>query len=695
MTRNRPPVPSLKGQDAFKTDKDVSTNQSPCFSDILEARVSRRDTLRGGLGLAATTIFAGAGLSACDSSSSGSSGGTGGGAASLNFQSVPGSSADAVTVADGYETQVLIPWGTPLNGSMPAFTTDGMGSTNSAADQALQIGANHDGMTYFPLSQSAPSDAGLLVVNHEYSNSTLFPGGARTVDSNGAPTVPDEVRKDMNAHGVSVVEIARDANGMVSLVGGSGFNRRITLNTPMRLSGPAAGSEFTVTAYDNSGMTTRGTVNNCGRGFTPWGTYLTCEENIQGYFITTEANPPRSKDRMGMSATGFGYLWRNVAGDPSEVNGEFARFDTTPSGASAMDDYRNESNCFGWIVEIDPFNPDSNPVKRTAMGRFKHEGCEPGRVVDGQPIAFYMGDDERFDYFYKFVTADAYNADRPNPNMLDNGTLYVARFDEDGTGEWLPLTFGEGPLVSPLFSSQADVLVNARSAADALGATPMDRPEWSTTDPNTGEIYLTLTNNTARDPGDENAANPRADNSHGHIIRMAEMDDNPAATGFSWDLFVFGSNANADPSFNLSGLTLDNEFGSPDGLWFDRRGVLWIQTDNGAPLDSDSNDQMLAVIPAELAGDRTVNPDTQASLRRFFVGPAGCEVTGVDMTPDYKTMFVNIQHPGENWPDGGSSVPRSGTVVVRRTDGGEIGLGSNSQTTAQAVSRRDLFKRFA
>ena len=344
-----------------------------------------------------------------------------------------------------------------------------------------------------------------------------------------------------------------------------------------------------------------------------------------------------------------------------------------PSAAGPTQDYRNEANTYGWIVEINPFDPTSTPIKRTAMGRFRHEGCEPGRIMPGRQIAFYMGDDSRFEYFYKFVTADVFDPDRPNPNMLDNGTLYVARFNDDGSGEWLPLDFATNPALANDFVSQADVLVNARSAADILGATPMDRPEWSTTDPNTGEIYLTLTNNTRRSAGDETEPNPRAPNTHGHIIRLAESGDDPAATAFDWDIFVFGSNANADSAFNISGLDADNEFGSPDGLWFDPRGVLWIQTDNGAPLDFGGNDQMLAVIPAQLPGDRTINPDTQASLRRFFVGPAGCEVTGIDMTPDNRTMFVNIQHPGGSWPaNNGTARPRSATVVIRREDGGEV-----------------------
>lgn len=672
MTNNRPP---FSNRQLLKTEKTQSTSISPSMDEVLAVRLSRRDTLRGGLGLAATTIFAGAGvaaLSGCSSNGSGTATGSGDAISSgLSFNSVAGSTAeDMVAVPEGFSAQILAPWGTPISGSRPAFNGDG---TNTAADQANQMGQNHDGMYYFPLSQSDPSARGLLVMNHEFSNSTLFAGSGRQENADGRPTDVDEVRKEINAHGVAVIEVERDENGQVSLVAGSSFNRRITAASPMRLSGPAAGSSFMVTQFDNSGMTTRGTVNNCARGFTPWGTYLACEENIQGYFITDEATPPRETDRFGINPFGFGYFWSNVAGDPSEDNGEFARFNITPTGASANDDFRNEANTYGWVVEINPFDPTSTPVKRTAMGRFRHEGCEPGRIMPGRQIAFYMGDDSRFEYFYKFVTTDAFDPDRPNPNMLDDGDLYVAKFNDDGSGEWLLLDFASNPALAGDFVSQADVLVNTRTAADILGATPMDRPEWSATDPNTGEIYLTLTNNTRRNAGDETAANPRAPNTHGHVIRLAENDDDPAATGFIWDLFVFGSNANAEPAFNISGLDADNEFGSPDGIWFDGRGVLWIQTDNGAPLDFGGNDQMLAVIPSQLGGDRTVNPDTQASLKRFFVGPAGCEVTGVEMTPDYRTMFVNIQHPGGSWPaNDGSARPRSSTVVITRDDGGEI-----------------------
>ena len=644
----------------------LSRSASPHLNELLEHQVSRRSALRGGLGLASSTFFAGAGVSALSACSESD----GVAPLALKFQSVAGSDApDLLRVPAGYITEILAPWGTPLLSGAPAYAGDG---SNTAADQALQVGTNHDGMHYFPIEGSR---RGLLVVNHEYTNGTLFAGDGRQEDATGAPTDVDEVRKDINAHGLSVMEIVRGDDGRVSLVAGSPFNRRITAATPMAISGPAAGDAKLRTPFSPTGTRTRGTVNNCAYGSTPWNTYLACEENIQGYFITNDANPPRETARMGINADGFGYKWSNVAGDASEDNGEFARWNVSQTGASALDDWRNEANTFGWIVEVDPTDPTSTPVKRTAMGRMRHEGCQPGRVRNGEKVAFYMGDDARFEYFYKFVTADAYNANGNNADMLDRGTLYVAQFNADGTGQWLPLDYANNAALANDFSSQADVLVNTRSAADVLGATPMDRPEWSTTDPLTGEVYLTLTNNTRREAGQENAPNPRASNSHGHVIRIAENGDDPAATSFTWDIFVFGSAASADPSFNISGLDANNEFGSPDGIWFDPRGVLWIQTDNGAPLDygDDPNDQMLAVIPARLDGERVIRPDNQAQLKRFFVGPAGCEVTGIQMTPDYKTMFVIIQHPGGSWPaNDGVSRPRSATVVIRREDGDEI-----------------------
>lgn len=481
----------------------------------------------------------------------------------------------------------------------------------------------------------------------------------------------------------------------------SGFNRRITAATPVSFSGPAAGSEFLVTKYSPDGTRGRGTLNNCGFGWTPWGTYLTCEENFRGYLIDTRGDAiPEDKQRYSINGSGFGYSWSDLAGDASEQDDEFARWNTTPSGETAAEDYRNEANQFGYIVEIDPYDPSSTPVKRTAMGRFAHEGAMPSNLKTGQQIAFYMGDDATDEYCYKYVTAQAWDPAKVSElrnTMLDDGTLYVAVFNEDGSGQWLPLDIDDavsGPILRAAgFTSQAEVCVKTRLAADALGATPMDRPEWSTVDPNSGEIYYTLTNNKGRAEDEVNAANPRPYNAYGHIIKLRENGDNPAATNFSWDIFVFGGPAGGDPKYpdsNLSGLTLDNQFASPDGIWFDHRGVLWIQTDNGGnKVASDTNDQMLAVIPASVSraedSPAVIGEQNQAQIKRFFVGVPDCEVTGVFLTADNKTLFLNVQHPGDGgtvdnptarsaFPYDGSDRPRAAVVVITRTDGGDIAL---------------------
>ena len=689
------------------TSVDNRNNDTSSFSEIFKARMSRRDTLRGSLGFAAVSVFAGAGIAGCsDDDSTGRSLGSGGGSdLSLSFKAVPNNTDDKIVVPEGYEAQTVAPWGAPLLAGAPAFDV-----SNTGADQALQVGDGHDGMYFFPTQMpgdgvlpfpSPVTDAALLCINHEATtNSLLHPNGV-TRDSSGARTVADEVRKEINAHGISVIELMK--SGARWDIVSSGFNRRITAATPVSLSGPAAGTAILQTKYSPDGTTGRGTVNNCGFGWTPWGTYLTCEENIQGYLVDTSVSIPETKQRYGISANGFGYHWNQVAGAASEVNDEFARWDTAATGATAIDDYRNEANQFGYVVEIDPYNPSARPVKRTAMGRFSHEGAIPGLIQTGQQIAFYMGDDARGEYCYKYVTADAWDPARVTElrdRMLDEGMLYVARFNEDGTGTWLALDFDD-PVTGPMlqqagFTSQAEVCVYSRLAADAVGATTMDRPEWSAVDPKTGEIYYTLTNNNDRgDAGEEavNAANPRPDNEYGHIIKVREGNDDPAATTFSWDIFVFGGPSGGDPNYqdsNLSGLTLDNQFASPDGLYFDHRGVLWIQTDNGGnKVATDTNDQMLAVIPANLTKAQgaasVVTPDNQAQIKRFFVGVPDCEITGVFLTEDNKTLFLNVQHPGDSgtpaeptktsaFPYDGSGRPRASVVIVTRTDGGDIAI---------------------
>ena len=390
------------------------------------------------------------------------------------------------------------------------------------------------------------------------------------------------------------------------------------------------------------------------------------------------------------------YKWESAAGDSTEVADEFARFDVTIKGASASDDYRNEASTYGYIVEIDPYNSSTLATKRTALGRFRHEGCAPGLPVAGKPLVWYMGDDSNNEYLYKWVSTAVWDAADANPadrlatgaKYLDQGKLYVARFNADGTGVWLLLDVGTatkaGSTLGALYGDLPGIILNTRGAGDAVGATPMDRPEWTTVNPLNGDVYLTLTNNSARTPEKVDAANPRGPNRHGHIIRWHDSDDQ---LSFTWDIFVFGANAAGTADINRSGLTELNQFASPDGMSFDSRGILWFETDNGETTLTDyTNDQLLAVIPTDLvdaSGKQVpVNAQNQVALRRFFVGPNDCEVTGISFTPDNKTLFVNIQHPG-NWPytdkatdatPAGATVrPRASTVVIQRNDGGEIG----------------------
>lgn len=663
------------------------------MDQVMDRYLSRRSVLRGSLG-AAIAMMAGVGLSGCLDKDSRprppqpQPQPPQPAPLKLSFDSIPGSRTDACVVAAGYSAYVLAPWGTPLNAQANPWQADG---SNSAADQANAVGMHHDGMHFFPLNGS--SEDGLLVVNYEYlDQKALHPNGA-TRDANGRRPA-EEVRKEINAHGVGVLRISK-VGGRWQVMDNDPLNRRFTTASVMELSGPLRGSAHVKTRFSPEGTLTRGTNNNCGNGYTPWGTYLTCEENWPNVFINRSASLPDDQSRIGISTAKTSYAWETAAGDASEMDDEFARFDITPRGASALDDYRNEASTYGYIVEIDPSNPTSRAVKRTALGRFRHEGCWPGKAQAGQPVVFYSGDDAQNEYLYKFVSAALWDPADENPRdrlatgakYMDRGTLYVARFNDDGSGVWLPLTpdsmTPEGISLSALFDDLAGILLNTRGAADALGATPMDRPEWTAVNPLNGDVYLTLTNNTSRTAA--NAANPRTHNRHGHIIRWHDSADHRT---FTWDIFVFGANAGADPSLNRSGLTDLNQFASPDGMLFDSRGVLWIQTDNGEKTLTDyTNDQMLAVIPANLVDPQgrevPVNVQNQGELRRFFVGPNGSEVTGLAFTPDNRTMFVNIQHPG-NWPysddatqvtPAGSKVrPRAATVVIQRTDGGELAI---------------------
>ncbi len=627
-------------------DDEAALNPAtePHMSTLITSRLSRRSVLGGGMALAAGFLTTGIATSPAYAH---------GDAKTrrrhlLGYDAIPLGYSDDVVVPPGYTARAFIPWGTPILGSFPAFVPGG----NTAAEQAEQIGMHHDGMHYFPLRRGRrESERGLIAVNHEYTDEGYLHTGTTTVPPKASWTL-EMVRKSQNAHGVSVVEIERDEHGEWHVVP-SKRNRRITANTEMVFSGPAAGHRLLRTAADPAGRTPLGTFNNCANGYTPWGTYLTCEENFNGYF---QVNPGAYDAEHAALNTRYG-----IGGDRNNWATNDPRFVVTAADP-------NEPSRHGWVVEIDPFDPMSTPVKRTALGRLKHEGAfahvsKRGRVV------VYMGDDQVNEYVYKFVSAGNWESMLARGRSpLDNGTLYVGKFNDDGSGEWLPLVHGSGPLTEANgFADQGDVLVKTRLAATALGATPMDRPEWTTVDPTTGMVYLTLTNNTSSAKV-ENAPNPRKPNPSGHILRWSEHRGDHAATTFEWDLFLLAGAGRSSGD----GSTIEDAdaFGSPDGLWADCDGRVWIQTDGAQP--TGANDQMLAANP------NVTDSEGAPEIKRFFTGVKACEVTGVITTPDQRTMFVNLQHPGEGggstWPRlDGITTPRSATVVVTKDNCGVIG----------------------
>jgi secreted PhoX family phosphatase len=616
---------------------------------------ARRTVLRGGLGLAATGLLAPlASMSALSGCATAGLGGP-----LLGFKSVPVGTADALVVPEGYSTQVIAAWGEPcgLSGENAAFQWN---AGNTAAQQETQMGMHHDGIHFFAHPVTPGSTAGLLVMNHEYTDDGLL-------HADGMKTwTAEKVRKAQAAHGVAVIEVEQKA-GLWEVVRPSPWARRITAYTPMQVSGPAAGHAMLQTRADATGRRVLGTLNNCASGITPWGTYLTCEENFINYFKGPDA-PDAHHTRWGLrKGEPAGYRWHEFD----------ERFDASK--------HANEPNRFGWVVEIDPYDASSTPMKRTALGRAAHEGATVTVTKDGRAVV-YMGEDARFEYIYKFVSRDRVRPGgaKANAELLDHGTLYVARFDANGRGAWIPLTQGQGPLTAANgFANQGDVLIKSRQASDLLGATKMDRPEWIDVDRD-GWVYCTLTNNTNRgqpnQPGVD-AANPRANNTMGHIIRWKE-DGDFDAVAFQWNHFVLAgdkSNERGEAKGDVKG----DAFGCPDGLWVDGRGVLWVQTDI-------STSAMGRGDYARLGNNCLLAADPKTGeVRRFLVGPAGCEVTGATATPDGRTLFINIQHPGEtpsersdpenprrisNWPDfRPTGRPRSATVVIRKNDGGPVG----------------------
>ncbi len=644
---------------AREAHDDAPSNASgnPTFGDVTAARFGRRDLLKGLLGVAAI----GATLSplAYDAAraEAPASGDT-----RFPFPELTAAPDGTIHVAEGHEAHVLVRWGDPVLSGAPTFDP----ANQSAAAQAMQFGYNNDFVGFIPRAGADPSSRGIMVVNHEYTSpEMMFPGIGPQRARNGFPGMTRErVDIEMAAHGGSVIEVARE-QGRWRLIADSPVARRITATTPMVLSGPAAGDELLKTQDDPSGRFVLGTINNCAGGVTPWGTWLTCEENFNVYFLGKPDGHPRSSALKRYGVPAGLYAW-----------GRFHdRFD--------IEKIPNEPNRFGWVVEIDPLDPTSTPKKRTAMGRFKHEGAANVVNRDGRFVV-YQGDDQKMDYVYRFVTERPYDPDNRDANrdLLDAGTLSVAVFHPNGSGEWRPLVFGQGPLTQANgFANQAQVLIEARFASDALGATKMDRPEDVEVNPSTGKVYVMLTSNDTRKEDETNAANPRAKNAFGHIVEIAPEGGDHSSDRFTWEILV----KCGDPSIADVGATFSSAtsgygwFANPDNCAVDSQGRLWIATDGNSAKDTGRTDGIWGV-ETEGAG--------RATAKRFFSVPIGAEMCGPFFTPDDTTLFVAVQHPGESgdgrlssfddpstrWPDFKPGMPpRPSVVAISRIGGGRVG----------------------
>ncbi len=613
----------------------VNPSTEPTIGEV----ISRRMVLKG---MAAGGAF---GLFGCGSMSMGGSGG-----AAPGFAEVPRSTGDKHHVPPGYSAQVLLRQGDPIK----AGAADYNPRTQTGADQEQQFGTDPDFIAFMPLPQgSKNSDRGLLGVNHENHRSAIcFPGSPKQLTR-------EQCEVQMAAQGFSIVEIARGGNQWLALQD-SPYNRRIHTNTGMRISGPAAGSPRVRTGADPTGTRSLGTFNNCAGGTTPWGTILTAEENFQNYFRGDAGKGPEAAARKRYGITGKGRY--------ADWGRYFDRFN--------LDKEPNEPNRFGWIVEVDPYDPASTPVKRTALGRAAHECATTAVSHDGR-VAVYSGDDARMEFVYKFVTRDKAGTSR---DLLDHGTLYVARFEANGKMRWLPLAHGQGPLTAANgFASQADVLIEARRAGTLLGATPMDRPEDVEPNPLTGNIYVVMTFNERRTAAQVDAANPRANNKYGHIIEIipprAGGKPDHTATECDWGFFMLAGNP-ADPSHGAryaSPPSANGWVAAPDNVAFDPKGRIWISTD-GQDDAGGFNDSLYCAATSGPA---------RGATRAFFTGPAGCEICGPCFTPDGRTLFLAIQHPGDGstfdkpstrWPDFRLDLPPRGSVLaITKADGGEIG----------------------
>ncbi len=603
------------------------------FDAVVAAAISRRGFLSGVLAYGSGAAVMGTGLLSGSSADAQM-------ASRFGFTPIAIQTDGTVHVPDGYTWGPVAKWGEPLFSDADGLSQESAIGLDSA-DRVF--GENTDGMESFVVDGRQ-----VIAVNHEYVNTKVnLPLTAGEVMS------ADDVLTLQNMQGVTVMEVAEGADGW-SIVVDSDLNRRITQNTPMTIAGPAAGHPLLQTAADPSGTTVLGTMNNCGAGKTPWGTYLTCEENFNGYFGSTDENFELPADfvRYGIGLEGR-YAYERYD----------ARFDVSQNP--------NEPHRFGYIVEIDPTDPTSTPIKHSALGRFKHENAAAVIAPDGR-VVVYMGDDERGEFMYKYVSNDAYTPGGPTSALLDDGQLYVARFNTDATGEWVALT----PETTGM--DEAEIAIYTRMAASKVGATTMDRPEWVAVNPVSVEGYCALTNNTRRAPdftnkgGDpafavHNSPNPRNENRYGQIVRWRPANDDHASSDFTWDLYVMAGNPTVhdDIYAGSSNVNEGNLFNSPDGMMFDSTGLLWIQTDGNDDNEGDfagmGNNQMLAGDPVS------------GQIERFMTGPNGSEVTGLTWSADKRTMFVGIQHPAAPFPDGEGMLPRSTVVAIKRADNAPVG----------------------